>query len=109
MSTSTVRSEPPWEEATRRLVAELEPERIILFGSHAWGSPNEDSDLDLLVIVSHSEQPPTLRAVRAHRCLRDIPFPVDVLVKTRAEVERASHVPASLISEVLERGRVLYG
>ena len=109
MNTATVLPDPPWEEVTRRLVAEMEPDRIILFGSHAWGSPDEDSDLDLLVIVPHSDQPPTLRAVRAHRCLGDIPFPVDVLVKTRAEVERGSQVPASLISEVLERGKVLYG
>jgi predicted nucleotidyltransferase len=109
MKTETVPAHPPWEEVTKRLVAEMDPDRIILFGSYAWGSPDEDSDLDLLVIVPHSDQPPTLRAVRAHRCLRDIPFPVDVLVKTRAEVERGSHVPASLISEVLERGRVLYG
>ncbi len=109
MKTKTALSAPPWEEITRRLAVEMEPDRIILFGSYAWGSPDEDSDLDLLVIVPHSDQPPTLRAVRAHRCLRGIPFPVDVLVKTRAEVERGSHVPASLVSEVLERGRVLYG
>jgi predicted nucleotidyltransferase len=109
MKTNAALSAPPWEEITRRLAAEMEPDRIILFGSYAWGSPDEDSDLDLLVIVPHSDQPPTLRAVRAHRCLRGIPFPVDVLVKTRAEVERGSHVPASLVSEVLERGKVLYG
>jgi predicted nucleotidyltransferase len=35
------------EEMTRRLVAELQPERIILFGSYAWGAPTEDSDVDL--------------------------------------------------------------
>ena len=87
----------------------MAPDRIILFGSHAWGTPDEDSDLDLLVIVPHSEQSPALRAVRAHRCLRDLPVPVDILVKTRAEIERGSRVPASLISEVLERGKVLYG
>jgi len=44
------------EEITRRLVAEFRPEQIILFGSHAWGIPNEDSDVDLLVIVSHSDE-----------------------------------------------------
>ena len=36
-------------EMTRRLVAEFQPEQVILFGSHAWGTPNEDSDVDLLV------------------------------------------------------------
>ncbi|MCP3963194.1 MAG: nucleotidyltransferase domain-containing protein [bacterium] len=109
MNTAPALSAPPLDEVTNRLVAAMGPDRIILFGSHAWGSPDEDSDLDLLVIVPHSDQPPPLRAARAHRCLRGILFPVDVLVKTRAEVERGSHVPASLISEVLERGRVLYG
>ena len=36
------------EDITRRLVAEFTPETIILFGSHAWGQPDENSDLDLL-------------------------------------------------------------
>ena len=38
-------------EITRRLVAEFQPEQVILFGSHAWGTPHQDSDVDLLVIV----------------------------------------------------------
>ncbi|HEX9736655.1 MAG TPA: nucleotidyltransferase domain-containing protein [Thermoanaerobaculia bacterium] len=64
VKTEPIAPAPPWAEITQRLVAELEPDRIILFGSHAWGDPDEDSDLDLLVIVPHSEQPPTQRAVR---------------------------------------------
>ena len=97
------------QEITRRLVAEFAPEQIILFGSHAWGRPDENSDVDLLVVVSQSDQPPPRRAARAYRCLREMPVPLDILVKTREEVERNRHVPASLIHEVLERGRVLYG
>ena len=56
-------------EMTRRLVAEFQPEQIILFGSHAWGTPSPDSDIDLLVVVSASQLPPAQRAVRAHRAL----------------------------------------
>lgn len=97
------------KEITRRLVAELEPEQIILFGSHALGTPDEDSDVDLLVIVPHSEDKPARRAVRAYRCLRGLMVPTDILVKTRAEVERFCSVHASLESEILERGKVLYG
>lgn len=96
-------------EITRRLVAEFAPEQIILFGSHAWGHPDENSDVDLLVVVSESDQPPTRRAARAYGCLREIPVPLDILVKTREEVERNRHLPASLIHEVLARGRVVYG
>ncbi len=58
-------------EVTRRLVAELKPERIILFGSHAWGRPTEHSDVDLLVIAPHSDRRPAQRATNAYRCLHD--------------------------------------
>jgi predicted nucleotidyltransferase len=96
-------------EITRRLVAELDPEQIILFGSHAWGSPDTDSDVDLLVIVPHSNEKPVRRAARAYRSLRGLRVPTDILVKTRAEVERFRPVRASLESMILERGRVIYG
>ena len=97
------------EEITRRLVAEFRPEQIILFGSHAWGTPNEDSDVDLLVIVSHSDEKPVRRAVRAQNCMDRLQIPADILVKTRTEIERYRHVRASLERKMLEQGRVLYG
>ena len=97
------------QEIVQRLVSEFHPDKIILFGSHAWGEPKEDSDLDLLVIVPESEESPVQRAVRAHRCLRAIEVPMDLLVKTQAEVDRFSGVYASLEAELLERGKVLYG
>ena len=96
------------QEITRRLVDEFQPEEVILFGSHAWGQPDENSDLDLLVIVSHSDLPPVRRAMRAHRCLHGLGVPKDILVKTRAEAERFRHVRASLECQIFERGRVLY-
>ena len=55
-------------EMTQRLVAEFQPEQVILFGSHAWGTPNEDSDVDLLIIVSHSDEKP-VQACRARSSL----------------------------------------
>ncbi len=94
---------------TDRLVAEFQPEQIWLFGSYAWGTPREDSDLDLLVVVSRSDDPPVRRAQRAHRCLSGLGLAKDVLVKTRAELERFSRVPASLEAEILAHGRCIYG
>jgi uncharacterized protein len=96
-------------EITRRLVTEFDPDQIILFGSHAWGVPGEDSDVDLLVIIPGSEERPTARAVRAHRCLRGIPLPMDLIVRSRDEMARFARVPASLEAEILDRGKVLYG
>ncbi|NQU24342.1 MAG: nucleotidyltransferase domain-containing protein [Candidatus Nealsonbacteria bacterium] len=97
------------DEIVRRLVAEFQPEQIILFGSRAWGTPQGDSDVDLLVIVSESDDPPTQRARRAYRCLGDIDVSTDVLVKTRTETERFRHVPASLEHKILQQGKVLHG
>ena len=102
-------SEETLREATRRLVDQFKPTRIILFGSYAWGTVGEDSDVDLLVVVSGSDAPPIRRAVRARRCLRGIRASKDVLVKTREELARFQSVPASLEHKVLERGKVLYG
>jgi predicted nucleotidyltransferase len=96
------------QEMTQRLVAEFQPEQVILFGSHAWGKPDENSDIDLLVIVPYSDMKPVQRAIRAHRCLRGIPIPMDILVKTQAEVDEYRDVYASLECEILERGKVLY-
>jgi len=96
------------QEITHRLINEFQPEEIILFGSHAWGKPDEDSDLDLLVIVSQSELSPVRRAMQAHRCLHGLNVPKDILVRTRAEVERFRHVRASLECQIFERGTVLY-
>ena len=97
------------QEITRRLVAEFQPEQVILFGSHAWGTPARDSDLDLLVIVAESDLPATKRATLAYRSLRGVLAPMDILVRTRSEVERYRHVRASLERAILEKGRVLYG
>jgi predicted nucleotidyltransferase len=96
-------------EVVRRLVDEFHPESIYLFGSHAWGKPTADSDLDLLVIVSHSRQKPIQRAVRALRSLRGVKAPVDVLVKTRREFENYSSVKASLEAQISREGKLLYG
>lgn len=97
------------ETATQRLVAEFQPEQVWLFGSHAWGTPTDDSDVDLMVIVPDSEERSIKRMQRAHRCLRGIGFAKDVLVPTRAQVDRYKHLRASLFHQVLAKGRKLYG
>ena len=97
------------ESAVERLKAEFQPEEIYLFGSHAWGTPTEDSDVDLMVIVPGSDERPIRRMQRAHRCLRGIGFAKDVLVSTRAEFDRYRHLSASLSNKIFHEGRKLYG
>jgi predicted nucleotidyltransferase len=97
------------QEVIRRLVDEFHPEAIYLFGSHAWGKPTADSDMDLLVIVSRSRQKPIQRAVRAQHSLRGVKASVDVLVKTRKEFERYANVKASLEAQISREGKLMYG
>jgi len=97
------------EEIPRRIAAALTPEQIILFGSHAWGSPSADSDVDLLVILADSDESPHRRAVRAHRALRGLAVPCDILVRTRAEIERINPVRSSLLFLALTEGKRLNG
>ena len=97
------------QTATQRLVTEFQPEQIWLFGSHAWGTPTEDSDVDLMVILPQSDERPIRRDQRAQKCLGRLAVPADVLVRTRGEVNRYKHLRASLFHQVLNQGRKLYG
>lgn len=97
------------EEAVERLKEEFQPEEIFLFGSHAWGTPTEDSDVDFMVIVPQSTERSIKRMQRAHHCLGDLDMSKDVFVQTRAEFDRYRHVRASIQHQIVERGRKLYG
>ena len=88
---------------------EFQPEEIYLFGSYAAGTPHEDSDVDLMVIVSRSEERPIRRDQRAQRCLGRLPVSADVLIRTRQEVNRVREIRGSLAHDVLLNGRKLYG
>jgi len=106
MKTSTEEVLP---EIVRRLVAEFDPEQIILFGSRAWGDPASDSDYDLFVIVAEGEEGSLERAVRAHACLSGLGISKDVIVSTLERFDRFSRVSASLEAKIRNRGVVLYG
>lgn len=95
-------------EATRRLVAEFEPEEVWLFGSYAWGEPTPDSDLDLYVVVTDSSEDPLARAQRAQRVLGGLALPKDVIVKTRTEMDRVKTLRPTLAYQVVNEGRLLY-
>ena len=99
---------PDLDEAVRRLVEALRPERIYLFGSQARGEATTDSDYDLLVVVPHSDEPAHRRAQHAYHALWGIGIPLDVLVLTRGECERQAAVIASLPATVIREGRLLY-
>jgi predicted nucleotidyltransferase len=93
--------------AVERIARSLHPEKIILFGSYAYGAPTPDSDVDLLVIMETSAPLPE-RYLAVSRLLRPRPFPVDILVKRPDEIRRALAEGDFFIREILSRGQVLY-
>jgi len=97
------------KQITRHIVDSVHPKRIVLFGSYAWGKPSQTSDVDLLVVVPSSDLPSYKRAREVYRSLRDIMVPLDVLVLTSQEVERAMDIPSSLAYKVMREGDFLYG
>ena len=95
------------QEVVDRIVESVHPERIILFGSHAYGSPHRGSDLDILVVM-RSELPRYKRSVPIYRALAGLLIPKDVLVYTPDEIEEWSDVPQAFITTVIRKGRVVY-
>jgi uncharacterized protein len=85
----------------------LHPEKVILFGSYAYGQPTPDSDVDLLVVLD-SDAPFVERYLAVSSLLRPRPFPLDLLVRTPDEIKDAWESGDSFIREIVSRGKVLY-
>ena len=94
-------------QAVERIVRELQPEAVILFGSYAYGAPTPDSDVDLLVIMETNASSAE-RSWSVSRLLIPRPFPVDILVRTPHEIERALAQGDFFIRELVTRGNLLY-
>ena len=95
------------KNVTKCLVEAFDPYHIIVFGSQVYGHPTPDSDVDLLIIMDSDERPAE-RARQVSKLLRPRPFPMDILVRTPAEIQYRLDIGDYFIREVLERGEVLY-
>ena len=94
--------------AIKRIVSELRPEKIILFGSYAYGNPTPDSDVDLLVIMK-TKAKEIDRYLAVSNLLYPRQFPVDILVKTPKEIEAAARKKGNFfLREILTKGKVIY-
>lgn len=82
-------------------------ERVVLFGSHARGEADDNSDVDLM-IIAESDLPRFKRSRELYKLFRPYPFAMDLIVYTPEEVERGKRSPVSFVSTVLREGKVLY-
>ena len=91
----------------QRLVERFDPDKIILFGSHARGTARPDSDVDLLVVmpVTGSKRK---KQIELRCALHDIRIAKDIIVVTPDEVERRRNIVGTIIRPALREGKVLY-
>lgn len=94
------------QEFCDRLVAEFHPDKIILFGSYAHGTPTADSDVDLLIILRFRGKDMQKAAEIRNRVLAD--FPLDLIVRTPEQIRRRLALNDFFLREVVEKGKVLY-
>ncbi len=96
---------------TDTIVEEVQPDEVILFGSHAKGTDRGESDVDFLVVMTDSEEFRRYRrrlTGRLYRRLARFPISKDILVYTRGEVERWRGVSGNIVATSLQEGRRLY-
>lgn len=94
------------ELLSERIAKEFRPERIILFGSYAYGKPTRDSDVDLLVIMQFRGS--SARKAAEILTRTDPKFPVDILVRTQSQVRKRVAMDDWFMQEIVAQGRVLY-
>src|SRR5438552_18608034 len=89
----------------RRVAERFRPEKIILFGSYAYGQPHADSDVDLLVVMPARNQ--LDQAFKIHSTLLP-PFPLDIIVRTPKNLEWRLQEGDWFLREIVSKGKVLY-
>jgi len=95
------------QEIVRRIVRQFDPDRIILFGSHARGTATADSDVDLLVVmpVTGSKRD---KAIEIGVAVHQVRLPKDIIVVTPEDVRRFRDIVGTIIHPALREGKVLY-
>ena len=89
----------------RQVAEQFRPEKIILFGSHAYGQPHEGSDVDILVIMpARNELDQSLKI----RLAVSAPFPMDLIVRTPQKILSRLKSGDSFHTEIVTKGKVLY-
>ncbi len=89
----------------RAIAQRFQPDKIILFGSYAYGTPNADSDVDLLVVMPTWNE--ISQAVQIRMALT-APFPMDLIVRTPTDMKRRLEEGEAYTTEITSKGKVLY-
>jgi len=91
------------------IAREFQPDKIILFGSWAYGTPDTDSDIDLLVVMPFEGSPFRQAGTILNRVIQTVGvLPLDLLVRTAEQLDERLAIGDGFVRDILERGKVLY-
>ena len=98
------------QQIIRRLIEGYQPQRIILFGSLAYGEPDEDSDIDLLVIKDTEKKNRIDRFVEVKKIIYNpkLKIPISPLILTKYELQERLNMGDDFVKEIIGKGIVLY-
>ena len=94
------------KEITDKIVKEHQPEKIILFGSYAWGTPTENSDVDLFIVKETDNTRSTARKISGSIFPRFMAM--DFIVYTPDQLKKELEIEEPFITKVIKAGKVLY-
>jgi uncharacterized protein len=94
------------QEVADQIAREFQPQRIILFGSYAYGTPRDDSDVDLLVVMPF-EGKPVYKSIEILRAVQPR-FAMDLLTRTPETIQQRIEWNDFFIREIIQKGKVLY-
>lgn len=91
------------QQVAKQIVKEFQPESVVLFGSWAWGTPHQDSDVDLCVIKETRDTRALARKIDGAIFPR--PFPLDLVVYSPSQIKKTRDM---FILDILKHGKILY-
>ena len=93
-------------KVAQQIVDSFHPQKVILFGSFAYGTATGDSDVDFLVVMETNENPMHMAGLISAAI--DHPFPLDIIVMTPSRLEEYLNEKAVFATNLLTKGIVLY-
>src|SRR5882724_2776820 len=95
------------DELVDKIVFNFHPERVILFGSYAYGKPTEDSDVDILVVMALNGKKPVRQEAEITLAVHG-GFPMDLIVQSPERLKQRLEMKDLFLREITEKGKVLY-
>jgi predicted nucleotidyltransferase len=103
--TSTFVDQADIQRYAKRIVSQFQPDKIILFGSYAYGQPTETSDVDILVVMPARNE--IDQSIRIWQTL-EAPFPLDLIVRTPKNLAWRLKEGDWFLREIMDKGKILY-